>query len=271
MSWGVRERFYHLWAEMGPDDLQAYSNLVVEAYPNAVYFLTNFKKNFHYPPAFPDSKPIRLHRSLSDAIENDGYSDPDVRMGVIGIRDPWPEDVKSGLSEDLIGGRFCPGYGLTNPTEMRRYGKYVQVVVGFRGYRDAATYYKDASPTLFIEEIGTLKHSDYPAYSFMEWYGMGVELSAYYDANDSETSAFCRSMANLWRRCSTRTAALYDPVTGALIDANYQAPKPVGRIALRQAIDGSGRITDFHVLKRGVWAIVGERPKKTKSAKAKSQ
>ena len=271
MSDGVLERFFNLRASVGPDDLRAYSDLVAAAHPDAVHFLVNYKKGFTYLPDFPESKPIRLHATLNDAIENDGFRDPDVRMPVVGIREPWPEDLMSGLPEDLIGGRFYPKYNRTTKAEMRRFGKYVEVVVGFRGYRDAAIYRHHNSSTLLIEELGKQNLSAYPPYNFLEFQELGPNLHAYFDANDPETSAFCKSMANLWRSLSTREVALYDPITGAIVDPAYRYRNPIGKIALRQAIDGSGRIAEVVKPTRDSWAIVGERPKKAKAAKSKNR
>lgn len=267
MSQGVQERAFHLFATVGPDDLRAYSDLVAAAHPDSVYFLVNYKNNPHHHPQFSESKPIRLHKTLNDAIENEAS---DVFMPAIGIREPWPEDQISGLAEDLIGGRFYPAYGHKNQAEMRRFGKYVEVDIGQRGYKDAAAYLYDNSSTLFIEAIGNLKLSAYPPYSFLDIPFQKPHLFAFYDANDPEITAFCRSMGNLWRRLSTRNAALYDPVTGALIDAAYRSENPIGKIALRQAIDGSGRIAEVVKPTRDSWAIVGERPKKAKAVKSKN-
>ena len=266
MSQVVRERAFHLFATVGPDDLRVYSDLVAAAHPDAVYFLVNYKKNPHHRPQFPDSKPLRLHKTLSEAIENEAS---DVPFPAIGIREPWPEDQISGLAEDLIGGRFYPAYGHKDQAEMRRFGKYVEVQIGQRGYKDAAVYVDNNDSTLFIEAIGNLKVSAYPPYSFLEIPFDGPHLLAYYDANNPEISAFCRSMGNLWRRLSTRNAALYDPITGALINAEYRSEKPIGRIALRQASDGSGRIARIEKPTRDSWAIVGERPTKAKAVKSK--
>ncbi|WP_374377553.1 hypothetical protein [Dongia sp.] len=234
------------------EDVEVYSNLLKQEFPELIYFFANYKTGTPTPSKFSDAHPIILYGDLLQAVkaaldverDRPPFNGPNFNRPNIYCRWPWPDEIQSADPERLIGGRDEASDVFRLALQYRDDGRWFTFHYKSDGYVDPRQ--PNLRYALSASERGKLPADRYPEMAVLS--GAETEFFACYDLNDSETTAFAKRAHALWRRIATKDVAVYDPVEREIVDLeNWRGKhwRQVGKKALEGALATPARYVDF--------------------------
>jgi hypothetical protein len=201
------------WHEVGARLLLADMDEFVERLRVLFPELILFPRCLHHRPSLNgelyENVPIRFWDSpthyRSDPILAGGLSP----HGLI-LRIPWPEDLRSGDPERLIGGRNRHAYE-DGPETFRRFGRVVYLDAGMS--EEIATVDRSA-----IADFLRIDLTEVPAIRFLRHYTSRTNIGFLYDAGDREMLQFEKLVRSCLNGLTTTVEGSYDIITKEPLD-----------------------------------------------------
>jgi len=239
-------------AKIGIADVEVFSDLLKQEFPELIYFFANYKTGTPTPSKFPDTHPIILYSDLLQAIkaaldverDKPAFNGPNFNRPNIYCRWPWPDEIHSADPERLIGGRDEASDVFRLALQYRDDGRWFSFHYKTDDYVDPRL--PNLRYRLSADERSRLPSDRYPEMAVLS--GAESEFFTCYDLNDPETTAFAKRAHALWRRIATKDVAVYDPVEREIVDLENWSGKhwrSIGKKALEGALETPARYADF--------------------------
>lgn len=248
----ARHRRLRSYAKINLEDVEVFSQILKQEFPDLIYFFANYKTGIPTPSKFSEDHPIALHVDLLQAVkasldverDRPSFNAPNFNRPNIYCRRPWPAELESGDPESLIGGRHEASDVFRLALQYRDEGRWFSFRYRSNGYIDPRD--PEARFRMSVLDRSNLPVAQYPDMSVLV--GQECEFFTVYDLNDPETTAFAKRAHALWRRISTKNVAAYNPVSGDIVDPeNWDSKhwRSIGKRALEGALNIPAKYADF--------------------------
>lgn len=223
----VRMSWIESYPHLTQDDVAILQAELKHLYPTLVMFPRSY--HFHKlgdEPRRPEFIDDMVKHFLPTIDLKWGY-----RWGeAIAVRVPWPEDITTGNPQRLIGRPHRQPFD-DSKEAFRRFGRTVYFKPDIGISRMMLCGITVQPPVELFLAHCSIAAKDMPSFQFLGSLG-GFHIEMPHDTEDPEVVAFVKSVSSIVNKLTTRTACLYDGITGnALVSWSGQ---PVSRSYMRR-------------------------------------